>query len=246
YAIMIGTPVSALTTSSQLMTVAVTGAMALIVGDSLAAGPAAEKDTALISAANALATLRSDAAVGFSDALTHAVASLGMQSSSFMLAISDLPRNAWASEATQHIELLYCPGATMSPRPLAKIASGGELSRVMLALKGEVNVADNVTLVFDEIDSGVGGSTANLVAHRLAELSSNHQVIVVTHLPQIAVFADAHLVVEKDTKGAVPRTVLREVRDEARTVEISRMLSGDEEGVSLEHARTLLEQVRVR
>lgn len=134
------------------------------------------------------------------------------------------------------------PGLT--PRPLRRIASGGELSRVMLASKVVLGNADGVdTLVFDEVDAGVGGSTARALAGVLADLASTHQVIVVTHLAQVAVMADKHYVVSKEP-GDVPQTHLDEVTGEARTAEIARMLSGDQSEASLAHAKQMLEEAR--
>ncbi|MDO4851731.1 MAG: AAA family ATPase [Actinomycetota bacterium] len=200
-----------------------------------------EAEKALVAAADALARVRGGRVDAFSDALTAATAALAMGGASFTMGVSDLPRSAWTREGTQHLELLYSPGAAVAPRPLARIASGGELSRVMLALISEVDVAAAGTLVFDEVDTGIGGSTATLVAEHLARLSATHQVIVVTHLAQVAVFADAQLLVEKTTAaGGMPVTGVRMLEGEERVAEIARMLSGDDGAVSLEHARALL------
>ena len=123
----------------------------------------------------------------------------------------------------------------MTPRPLRRIASGGELSRVMLASKVVLGNADGVdTLVFDEVDAGVGGSTARALAGVLADLAATHQV---------AVMADKHYVVSKEP-GDVPQTHLDEVTGEARTAEIARMLSGDQSEASLAHAKQMLEEAR--
>ena len=199
-------------------------------------------EASLQQAAGDLATLRGDASDGFSDALTRAVADLGMKGASFVLACTDLPRAAWTAEGSQHLELLYSPGTGVSPRPLAKIASGGELSRVMLALKGAVDLGDAATLVFDEIDAGIGGTTAILVGERLAQLANDHQLIVVTHLAQIAAHAQTQLLVTKQAGvGRVPQTSIRVLEGEERVTEIARMLSGTVSEAGLQHARALLE-----
>ena len=113
----------------------------------------------------------------------------------------------------------------------------------MLAAKVVLGDADETdTLVFDEVDAGVGGATANALAEVLKKLSRTHQVIVVTHLAQVAVMADKHYVVTK-TEGSVPETKLSEVEGDARVHEIARMLSGDESEASLSHAREMLERV---
>ena len=122
-------------------------------------------------------------------------------------------------------------------RPLEEIASGGELSRVMLALKASVetgassaskkkNSAAQRTLVFDEIDTGIGGRAAEAVGKRLKALSKGNQVLCVTHLPQIATFADHHYLIEKRTVGGRTKTTVREVTGDERTEEVARMLSG--------------------
>ena len=154
----------------------------------------------------------------------------------------DLPREQWDSWGPHTCEFMYAAGEAMKPQRLNKIASGGELSRIMLALKVVLGSSDKVdTLVFDEIDAGVGGSTARSLADVLRDLANTHQVIVVTHLPQVAVCGDTHYVVTK--QGAEhPETVLTPLTDEQRVQEISRMLSGEINDVSLAHAKELLEE----
>ena len=110
----------------------------------------------------------------------------------------------------------------------------------MLALKGMLRAGDSRTLVFDEIDTGIGGATANAIAARLAELACSHQVVVVTHLAQIAAVADRHYVIEKTVDTTSTHTELREVTGEERVSEIARMLSGTVDETSLAHARQLL------
>ena len=122
----------------------------------------------------------------------------------------DLPRAEWTLAGPSSYELLYRSGAGLTPRPLRRIASGGELSRVMLASKVVLGNADGVdTLVFDEVDAGVGGSTARALAGVLADLAATHQVIVVTHLAQVAVMADKHYVVSKSPATFLKRTWTR-------------------------------------
>ncbi len=144
------------------------------------------------------------------------------------------------------MEFLYAPVAEQPARPLAKIASGGEVSRVMLALKGVLGAADTTeTLVFDEVDAGIGGATAHAVGRRLAGLAASHQVIVVTHLAQVAAYADRQLVVSRATATAPSAsTSVTEVAGEQREAEIARMLSGDASEASLAHARELLDTAR--
>ncbi len=138
------------------------------------------------------------------------------------------------------VEFLLAANPGEPAHPLAKVASGGELARVMLALRLVLTEAPE-TLVFDEVDAGIGGETALAVARSLAALARQHQVLVVTHLPQVAAFADQHLVVEKDEHAGRTVSRLRDVRDEDRVVELSRMLSGHPDSpTAREHAAELL------
>lgn len=128
------------------------------------------------------------------------------------------------------------------PLPVHKAASGGELSRVMLAIEVVLAHSDPVpTLVFDEVDAGVGGRAAVEIGRRLARLAASHQVIVVTHLPQVAAFADRHLVVDKQAAGGVTRSDVRRVDDKDRVRELARMLAGmDSTETGRAHAEELL------
>ena len=147
-----------------------------------------------------------------------------------------------SAAGAESVEFVVSPNTGFAPMPLARIASGGELSRIMLALKSILASVDQVpVLVFDEIDSGVGGVVATSVAGKLSEVAERHQVFVVTHLPQVASRADAHLLVEKGGGGGITRTVVRALVEEARVEEIARMLGGDPESeASRQHARELL------
>lgn len=139
------------------------------------------------------------------------------------------------------VEILLSANPGEPPRPLQRVASGGELSRVMLALKRVAGRRDSVpTLIFDEIDAGIGGRTATAVAEKLADIAADHQVLCVTHLPQIAAVADRHFVVEKAVEGGRTVTRVEAVEGDDREREIARMLAGAEEAVDLAHARALL------
>jgi DNA repair protein RecN (Recombination protein N) len=142
------------------------------------------------------------------------------------------------------IDFLFSANPGEDMKPLNKVASGGELSRIMLAIKTNLAKSDKLdTLIFDEIDAGIGGRVATAVGRRLNKLSENHQVLVVTHLPQIAAFADNHIKIEKyDTGGKTHIKIEKLDKVENRVLEISRMLSGDLlSDSSLKHARELLE-----
>ncbi|MBI4842757.1 MAG: DNA repair protein RecN [Nitrospirae bacterium] len=141
------------------------------------------------------------------------------------------------------VEFLISPNIGESLKPLSKIASGGELSRVMLALKGIMSGGSIPVLVFDEIDSGIGGKTADAVGRRLKELASAHQVICITHLPQIASFADSHLTIEKKAEKGKTRVIIKKVEKDERVHEIARMLGGASEA-SLKHAKEMLKEKR--
>jgi DNA repair protein RecN (Recombination protein N) len=153
---------------------------------------------------------------------------------------------AFSSEGVDEVEMLLSAHSGGAPVPLAKGASGGELSRVMLAI--EVVLASNSTVdtfIFDEIDAGVGGKAAIEVGRQLAELAMNAQVIVVTHLAQVAAFADAHYTVTKSEEGLVSESDVHRLTEGERVVELARMLAGQEQSVSAQiHAEELLEMAR--
>nr|WP_196791980.1 DNA repair protein RecN [Motilibacter deserti] len=155
----------------------------------------------------------------------------------------DVVAGAYGADA---IELLLAANPGSPARPLGKGASGGELSRVMLALEVALAGADPVpTFVFDEVDAGVGGKAAVEVGRRLARLARSAQVVVVTHLPQVAAHADRHLVVVKDADGSVTKSGVVALDDEGRVQELSRMLAGFEgSGTGRAHAQELLEAAR--
>ena len=201
-----------------------------------------EAEGRLAKAADALDAVRAEAAPRFSQAVTAQMARLEMGGAELTVALERSPREQWGQGGPSRVELMYRPGAGLTARPLRRIASGGEVSRVMLACKVVLGDADGVdTLVFDEVDAGVGGSTARSLAAVLADLAKTHQVIVVTHLAQVAVMGQCHYLVSK-AAGADgrPETTLREISGEERVAEIARMLSGDASEISLAHARELL------
>ncbi|NYI72416.1 DNA repair protein RecN (Recombination protein N) [Naumannella cuiyingiana] len=142
------------------------------------------------------------------------------------------------------IELVFSANAGMAPQPLVKAASGGELSRVRLALEavlGDAGAATGGTVVFDEVDAGVGGQVGLEIGKRLAAMARGHQVIVVTHLAQVAAYADRHFVIEKSSDGQVTTSGLTEVTGKAREAELARMMAGlAETGSARAHARELL------
>ena len=194
----------------------------------------------LASAAEALSALREKAAPQFSRLVTEQMSRMEMGEAQLDCKVSALPREQWTLAGPQSVELTFRPGKGMQARPLTRIASGGELSRVLLAVKVVLGARDQVdTLVFDEVDAGVGGATAVALAEVLADLAKTHQVLVVTHLAQVAVRAQTHYVVRK-LGGSVPETQLVQVEGEDRVVEVARMLSGEGTQAALAHARDML------
>ncbi|MDZ7581819.1 MAG: hypothetical protein U5R30_14825 [Deltaproteobacteria bacterium] len=130
------------------------------------------------------------------------------------------------SSGFERVEFLFSPNPGEIPRPMAKIASGGELSRLMLAIKQVLPEGDVPTLVFDEVDTGIGGATSELVGRKLKNVATRQQVLCITHLPQVAVFADQQLRVEKLVEGGRTSTRISELDQSERTREIARMLAG--------------------
>ena len=169
------------------------------------------------------------------------LAGLAMAGTVFRVAINPAP---WSEHGADRVDFLVSPNLGEEPRPLEKVASGGEISRIALALKTCLAAPRNGpprTLVFDEVDAGVGGSAAEGVGRRLKKLAANNQVLCVTHLPQIACFADHHYLVEKrESKGRTEATV-EELDGAARTREVGRMLSGQKlTPEALKHAEQLI------
>lgn len=198
-------------------------------------------EAVLDEAACALTKRRNAAAPRFCREVGKQMARLEMGRAELVWESRELPRERWTVQGPCACELLYRSGAGLTPRPLRRIASGGELSRVMLAAKVVLGEADAVdTLVFDEVDAGVGGATARSLAQVLADLARTHQVIVVTHLAQVAVQGSVHYVVRRDDSEDVPETRLLRVEGPERIAEVARLLSGDATEESLAHAKQML------
>jgi len=194
----------------------------------------------LAAAAALVSEARCEAAVRLQAAVEVLLPELGMPGGSFRVALESLPEPGVGGSET--VEFLVSTNKGFEPRALRRVASGGELSRVMLALKTVLATVDPVpSLVFDEIDAGIGGAVATAVATKLRDVAEAHQVLVVTHLPQLASRAHCHLMVEKASHHGMATTQVRELEGEERVREIARMLGGDPESVrSREHAREML------
>jgi DNA repair protein RecN (Recombination protein N) len=190
--------------------------------------------------AQELTDRRTKAADRLQRAVQAVLPELGLPKAEFDVQLSPLDEPGAAG--AERIDFLTSLNPGFTAGPLRQIASGGELSRIMLALKAVLAEADSVpTLVFDEIDSGVGGEVALRVADKLKEVARHHQVFVITHLPQLASRAHHQLSVEKDDLEGLASTRVRELTGEDRIAEVARMLGGDpDSAASREHARELL------
>ena len=195
---------------------------------------------ALDAAAAALSAKRHVAAAALAVAVTARLPDLGMPDGRFLV---DLPaREAIGPDGAEQVEFRVALNVGHEARPLARVASGGELARVMLALKVILARVDDVpTLIFDEVDAGIGGRTGLMVGDAMRDVAAHHQVFAITHLPQIAARGHHHIVVAKAAKGGVTTSDVSVVADEGRVTEVARMLGGDaESATSREHARELL------
>jgi DNA repair protein RecN (Recombination protein N) len=199
----------------------------------------ASLETTLAARAGALSKLRTLAADGVAAAVATELAALAMPAGRLRLALQ--PLDEIGPTGAEHVELRFAANPGEAERPLAKVASGGELSRVLLAVVVVLaDRRDRTALVFDEIDAGIGGATATAVGVRLARLARSAQVVCVTHLAQIASYGDAHLVLRKHVAGGATTIDAAELGDAQRPAEIARMLAGEERGVALAHAVELL------
>jgi DNA repair protein RecN (Recombination protein N) len=195
---------------------------------------------AFLAAAKTLSKARAKAAPQLAKAITQAMQGLGMQGGRFEVQLQALPQPAqWGLDDVSFLAAGH-PGAT--PRPVGKVASGGELSRIALAIAvttSELGTAQ--TLIFDEVDSGVGGAVAETVGRLMKQLGRDRQVLAVTHLPQVAACADHHLVVSKQSDKAGTTSRVEPVQGEQRVAEVARMLGGERlSGTTLAHAKEML------
>lgn len=210
-----------------------------------ALGAQAEADRErVIALAEQLSGVRRAAAERLGLGVTAELAALAMASARLIVEVEDRPE--YSLNGKDQVSILLQPHTGSEPLPLAKGASGGELSRVMLAIEVVISANDPVpTFIFDEVDAGVGGASAIEIGRRLAQLSRTAQVIVVTHLAQVAAFATNHLRVLKDDNGYVTASSVEQLHGEQRIVEMARLLSGLQDSESgLAHARELIATAR--
>jgi DNA repair protein RecN (Recombination protein N) len=208
-----------------------------------------QNHTAYRKAAEALSAARRKTAKAFETAIQSELNDLAMERTSVRVRIDEGPE---LSDGIDRVDILIAPNRGEDPRPMQRVASGGELSRIQLAIAAALFKASGhgaaATLVFDEIDAGIGGRVAEVVGRKLQELSARNQVICVTHLPQIASFGSTHFYVWKEDAAGHTRARIRRLDDdEARVQEIARMLGGETVTASaVTHARELLEAARSR
>ena len=183
---------------------------------------------------------RQKAAPKLSKAVTQSMQSLGMQGGVFEVALQRLDEPQ--AHGWEQVEFRVAGHAGTTPKPVGKVASGGELSRIALAISVVTSqLGQAPTLIFDEVDSGIGGTVAHTVGQLLRQLGRDRQVLAVTHLPQVAACADHHLLVSKHMEGQQTLSTVAAIGLEARVVELARMLGGSEKSeISLAHARELL------
>lgn len=186
---------------------------------------------------------RLEAAQGLKTAMETELHQLAMKNAHFDVAFTSYaePR----ATGLERVEFLFSPNPGEAPKPLARIASGGELSRLMLALKQIHPESDVPSLIFDEVDTGIGGAVSALVGKKLKRVSHNQQVLCITHHPQVAAYADHHFKVKKDAESGRTRTQVELLTGEERVLEVARMLSGAKiSEKTLEHAREMMEDAR--
>ena len=193
--------------------------------------------------------LRAKAAESMSQSVTQEIKALSMPNGEISIKCKENDSDqisSYTASGINDLEILFCSHQGGKELPLNKVASGGELSRVMLAMEVVIAQTQSIgTYIFDEVDAGVGGKAAIEIGRRLSKLSKNAQVIVITHLAQVAVWADHHLVVKKSEGGSVTQSDVISIDEAGRKVEIARMLSGQEDSqTAQQHASELLHIVR--
>jgi DNA repair protein RecN (Recombination protein N) len=203
---------------------------------------AAEKKEAdaYMAQARALSKSRAKAAPQLAKAVTLAMQGLGMQGGRFDVQLDAAPQPT--QSGLEDVSFLVAGHAGSTPRPVGKVASGGELSRMALAIAVTTSrLGTAQTLIFDEVDSGVGGAVAETVGRLMKQLGRDRQVLAVTHLPQVAACADHHLVVSKQAGAKGPSSTVTPVHGEQRVAEVARMLGGERlSGTTLAHAKEML------
>ena len=196
----------------------------------------------LVEKANILTSLRKKYAELFENKVTNELAELSMKSARFKINFECLDVETSDETGFDRLEFLFTANAGQPLKPLSKVASGGEMSRFMLAVKNITADIDGVdTMIFDEIDTGISGDTANVLAMKLASIGKSHQVVCVTHLAQVASFGKNHFYISKSEFNGKTKTNLTLLDDEGRVREIARIIGGSVSDFSVGHARLMLQ-----
>ena len=192
--------------------------------------------------AQILSNFRKKYAEKFELAVKNELSELSMKSAKLEIQFSMLSSETCDERGYDDIEFMFTANSGQPLRPLNKVASGGEMSRFMLAVKNITADIDHVdTMIFDEIDTGISGDTANVLAKKLAKIGKNHQVICVTHLAQVASFGTSHFFISKAEENGKTKTSLKLLSDEERVYEIARIIGGTISDFSISHAKLMLE-----
>ncbi|MFV8827976.1 DNA repair protein RecN [Alkalihalobacterium sp. APHAB7] len=192
--------------------------------------------------ANALSAIRKKTAMQLSDAVHEQLQALYMEKTKFSVEMNKLPNGRFTEEGVDTAEFYLSPNPGEPLKPLSKVASGGEISRIMLAMKTIFSSGQGVTsLIFDEVDTGVSGRVAQAIAEKIHQIATKSQVLCITHLPQVAAMADQHLYICKQQIEERTKTNVRQLSNEEKVDEIARMISGVEvTELTKEHANELL------
>lgn len=196
----------------------------------------------LIEKAKELSETRKKFAEQFESKVMFELAELSMKSAKFKVAFDFLDDNTCDETGFDKIQFMFTANSGQPLKPLNKVASGGEMSRFMLAVKNITADIDNVdTMIFDEIDTGISGDTANVLAMKLAKIGKSHQVVCVTHLAQVASFGSNHFYISKSEENGKTKTSLKLLDDDGRVKEIARIIGGSVSDFSVAHAKLMLE-----
>ena len=193
---------------------------------------------------------RREAAKSLEKELAEQLAQLGMKNAVFAVQFAPAPKMSgstiYTANGFDEVEFMFSANLGEPQKPLVKVISGGEMSRFMLAVKSIMADNDNIgTMVFDEIDTGISGKMAQVTAEKMAQIAQKHQVLCVTHLPQIAATANTHFFIEKSENGGQTRTSLTLLNDEDRVCEIARLSGGECTDAALAHAREMLSRAKI-
>jgi DNA repair protein RecN (Recombination protein N) len=197
--------------------------------------------------ADELSRVRHDSAAILEQEIVKQLDDLGLAKSRFEICFERLEAE-FSENGFDKVEFLLSANAGEPVKPLSKIASGGEISRIMLALKTVLALSDDIpTLIFDEIDTGISGRIASVVGEKMVSISGSHQVICVTHLPQIAALADSHYLAEKHSTESSSTSVLRKLDIQERYQEVARIMgSGEASELALRHATEMIDTVAAK